>query len=297
MKASPDMTCLRLPSPTRRRLPGLVPVALVTLAACSGSGPATVAPPVGQEIETPGIEGYTTQHNGFTRARIDNATTPGDRAILAQFEDANPDSPAGYRNLIAQTEQRYLDNMEIEVIAQVAATVNGERVVRVLRLTADQGPFENVDSRGNLIAKGEFFFRGAAEVYARVDGGALQRGVGELQNMVVDFDKQSVSINLRTPFDPTGGSDIETELTAASIPLNVVTGTFGGPVTVSTRSGDTGEILTSDGLLRGNLNGDAAGLSRLVENMTTSGLFTVGGIGDRFTADGVFWGSQLNYAD
>lgn len=271
---------------------------LLALTACSGGGGSTSAPivpaPVGTTIETPGIEGYTTQHNGFSRARIDRASTPADRAILAQFEDADPSSPAGYRNLIAQTEQRYVENMDLEVIAEVA-TVNGdERVVRVLRLTADQAPFDNVGADGKLIAKGEFFFRGSAEVYAVVDGGALQRGIGDLENMVVDFDNQSVSINLRTPFDP-GVSEIETEMLAVKIPLNIVTGTFGGTVTLSTRSTTTGEILVSDGILRGNLNGDEDGLSRRIENMTTSGLFTVGSAGDRFTADGVFWGSQLNY--
>ncbi len=220
--------------------------ALVALASCSGGsgggggsgGDSTPTLPEGTRIETPGIEGYVTAHNGYTRSRIDRATTAGDRAILAQFEDADPASPAGYRNLIAQTEQRYIDTMQIEVIAQIETMAGSEKVVRVLRMTADQAPFDNVGADGNLIAKGEFFFRGHAEVYAMVDGGELQRGVGDLENMVVNFDTETVSINLRTPNNPGAGSEIETEMLAANIPLNVRTGTFGGEVSLSTRSAE-----------------------------------------------------------
>ncbi|MWB78757.1 viral aspartic protease [Pseudooceanicola sp. 216_PA32_1] len=292
-------------SATSIRQTGCAIALLALLAACSGGGgggggmttaPMTPAPvPVGTTITTPGVADYVTDHNGFTRARI-SSSTPADMAILQQFDDANPANPAGYRNLIALTEKRYTDNMQLEVIAEVASAAGGgEQVVRVLRLTADQAPFKNLDSNNNLIAKGEFFFRGSAEVYAMVDGGALQRGIGDLENMVVNFDTQTVSINLRTPFNPAAGSGIETEMVAANIPLNVVTGSFGGPVALQTRSATTGEVLTSTGTLRGNLNGDEAGLSRLVENMTTSGLFSVGQTGERMTAQGIFWGSQLNY--
>lgn len=285
-----------------RAFPAFVsmPHAVACLAASAllaGCGSSSAPPPVGTEIETPGIEGYVTDHNGYTRARVSRADSVADAAILAQFDDADPADPAGYRNLITQTEQRYVDNMQLEVIAQVVTAAGGEEIVRVLRLTADQGSFDNLDRTGAPIAKGEYFFRGAAEVFAVVDGGAVQRGVGELENMVVNFDTQTVSINLRTPLDPSAGSAIETELLAVDIPLNIVTGTFGGEVNLTTRSGDSGESLSATGLLRGNLNGDEASLSRLVENMTTSGLFTVGDAGDRFTADGIFWGSQLNYGD
>ncbi len=294
MQALPEMTLFRS---HRTAFAGLVLSACIALASCTGIGGGRATLPPGTEIDTPGIETYVTAHNGYSRARIDRADSVEDSSILAQFDDADATGPAGYRNLITQTEQRYLDTMQIEVIAEITAIDGGEKVIRVLRLTADQAPFDNVGADGKLIAKGEFFFRGSAEVYAIVDGGELKRGVGTLENMVVNFDTETVSINLRTPFNPEGGSEIETEMLSAQIPLNIRTGAFGGPVSLSTRSADTGETLVSDGVLRGNLNGDADGLSRLVENMTTSGLFTVGVPGDRFTADGVFWGSQLNNAD
>lgn len=265
----------------------------IGLAACSGGAP-PAPPPDATVIDTPGIEAYTTDHNGHSRVRLDLTESAADDAILGQFDDASPDSPAGYRNLVTLTEARYARNMTIEVIAEVTGA---DDVVRILRITADQAPFDNLDAANGLIAEGRFYFRGAAQVYAVVDGGALQVGRGDLENMVVDFDSETVSINIRTPFDPGAGSAIETEIAATGIPLNVVTGAFGGAVTMTTRSGETGDILSADGMLRGNLNGDARGLSRLVENMTASGLFTIGGDGGRFQADGVFWGSQLNYAE
>jgi hypothetical protein len=266
--------------------------ALVAVAGCSAL--AVRRAPDAAVVTTPGIDTSITDQRGFQRARIDRAG-PGDAAVLAQF-DATGAGPAGFVNLIALTEQRYRDTMAIEVIAEVD-TAAGGRVIRILRLTADQAPFVNVRQDGTTIGTGRFFFRGGAEVYARLDGGALARGVGELQNMIVDFDAATVAIDLRTPFDPAAGSAIETELRAADLPFNIRTGTFGGPVTLATRSADTGEIVTEAGVLRGHIRGDEAGLSRLVENMTGSGLFTVGGAGSRLQADGVFWGSQLNYTD
>jgi hypothetical protein len=273
----------------------------LTLTGCGGGGggggTAGNAPEQGTQIVTPAFETYTTDHNGYSRVRLQTAAGDADRAILDRFDDPARTGPADYRNLIALTEDRYRDTMTLEVIAQVSGSGDGEKVERILRLTADQAPFDNVDSRGNLIASGKYYFRGSAEVYATVDGGGLQRGVGDLENMVVDFDRQTVRINLRTPFDPGAGSDIETEIDARGLSLNVLTGAFGGAVKMTTRSAETGDTLTSSGQLRGSLNGDAAGLSRLIENMTTSGLFTVGGDRDRFQAEGIFWGSQLNYAD
>lgn len=278
---------------------------VLTLAACGGGGggggtgsaSGGSAPETGTEIDTPAFESYSTDHNGYSRVRLQPGGGHGDSAILAQFDDADPADPSGYRNLIAQTEARYLDTMTIEVIAEVSGTGPDEKIERILRLTADQAPFNNVDGDGNLIASGQYYFRGGAEVYASVDGGSLQRGIGDLENMVVDFDSEAVTIDLRTPYDPGAGSEIETAIQASDLSLNVLTGAFGGTVEMTTRSADTGEIISSTGQLRGNLNGDEEGLSRLVENMTTSGLFTVGGDSDRFQADGVFWGSQLNYED
>jgi hypothetical protein len=262
----------------------------LTLAGC---GAFSVRPAPGLAVvETPGIATGTTDRRGFQRARIDRSG-PADAAVLAQF-DATGSGPAGFVNLIALAERRYADTMAIEVVAEVDTTGG---VTRILRLTADQAPFVNLRQDGSTIGRGSYFFRGGAEVYARLDGGPILRGRGELQNMVVDFDTATVAINLRTPFDPGGGSAVETELRATDLAFNTRTGTFGGPVTLSSRSATTGEIVTATGVLRGHIRGDEAGLSRLVENMTGSGLFTVGDPGARLQADGVFWGSQLNYTD
>lgn len=280
---------------------GIVLSLTLALAACGGGGGGSSsggnAPAAGKDIDTPAFETYTTDHNGYSRVRLQTATDARDNAILGQFDDANPDSPSGYRNLIAQTEARFVKNMTIEVIAEVSGSGDDEKIERILRLTADQAPFDNVDRDGNLIASGQYYFRGGAEVYASVDGGSLQRGVGDLENMIVDFDSETVTINIRTPYDPAAGSEIETAIQASNLPLNVLTGAFGGTIEMTSRSADTGQLLSSTGQLRGNLNGDEKGLSRLVENMTTSGLFTAGSDGDRLRADGVFWGSQLNYED
>tara|TARA_R110000868_G_scaffold221493_1_gene473102 strand:+ start:29845 stop:30681 length:837 start_codon:yes stop_codon:yes gene_type:complete len=267
---------------------------LTLLSACMGGG-AEKVPLVGTPIETAGIQGYVTNHNGYSRARIDSYGA-ADASTIAQFEDPDPANPAGYKNLIALTEARYFDNMQLEVIAEVKSTEGGEEIVRVLRVTADQAPFDNVDRKGNLIASGKYYFRGQAEVYASVDGGALQRGTGTLENMVVDFDTQSVLIDLRTANNPAGGSQIETTMVVDNIPLNVVTGAFGGAVTLSTRDLDDQSVsIVSSGTLRGNLSGDEDSVARLDENMATSGVFSVSG--DRMTAEGLFWGTQLHYGE
>ncbi|QOL79576.1 viral aspartic protease [Pseudooceanicola spongiae] len=295
------MTCdiastpLRVSRRTAFRL--ATPLACLTaLSACMGGSSEPVVQPTPTEISTPGIQHYKTNHNGYSRARIDRYGAE-DVSIISQFEDPSPANPAGYKNLIALTEARYWDNMQLEVIAEVKTTEAGEEIVRVLRVTADQGSFDNVDRKGNLIASGKYYFRGNAEVYASVDGGALQRGVGTLENMVVDFDTRSVMIDLRTPNDPARGSQIETTMLVDNIPLDVVTGAFGGTVTLSTRDlTDTDKKIVSSGTLRGNLSGSEKGTSRLKEDLTTSGIFTVGSDGDRLKADGIFYGTQLNYA-
>ena len=265
---------------------------LVLLAGC-GSG-TTPAPREGKVITTPGIVSYTTGHNGYSRARIE-AVGAEDAALVAQF-DTDPTTPAGYRNIIELTEARYRETMFIEVIAEVAPdTDSTERVVRVLRMTADQAPFDLRARDGSTLQPtGQFYFRGEAEVYASRDGGELLRGRGELVNLTVNFDTETVSINIRTPFDPSLGSAVETEITALELPFSVTTGQFGGTVFMTTRSEVDGAILSVAGVLLGHMSGNEAGLTRLVENLTTSGLFTIGTAGEPFSARGVFWGGQLN---
>ena len=133
---------------------GIVSSLTLALAACGGGGGGSSsggnAPAAGKDIDTPAFETYSTDHNGYSRVRLQTATDARDNAILGQFDDANPDSPSGYRNLIAQTEARFVKNMTIEVIAEVSGSGDDEKIERILRLTADQAPFDNVDRDGNL---------------------------------------------------------------------------------------------------------------------------------------------------
>ncbi|SNT42225.1 hypothetical protein SAMN05421763_11720 [[Luteovulum] sphaeroides subsp. megalophilum] len=265
------------------------------LTACGGggSGEKNVEPKfTGREVVTEGIEHYVTDHNGYSRVRIDNAATQADYDALGQFDDSNPATPAGYRNLIERAENAYTNSVFVEVIAQIDKDAEGdEQVVKVLRLTADQAPFDNVDGAGNPIGSGKYYFRGNGDfrVYARVDGGEVQTGVGDLEALTIDFDTGTAAIHLRTGLNET--SRIETEILAENLTFDILTGTFGGAITQTARVG--GDTLTAQGYLRGSISGNEASLTRQKEQMTTSGVFTADGA--RLNSDGIFWGSQLNY--
>ncbi|WP_101342017.1 viral aspartic protease [Cereibacter azotoformans] len=267
-----------------------------SLAACGGGGGSGGGQPEpnfpGREVVTEGIENYVTDHNGYSRVRIDNATRQADRDALGQFDDADPASPAGYRSLIEEAENGFPDSVFVEVIARMDGSgKDGGKVVKVLRLTADQAPFDNVDKAGNPVGSGKYYFRGTGSfrVYASVDGGGVLTGKGDLENLTIDFDKGTAAINLRTGVNDT--SQIETQILADDLAFNVVTGTFGGAITQTARVG--GETLTARGHLRGSISGTEDSLKRLNERMTTSGVFSADG--ERLKSDGIFWGSQLNY--
>ncbi|AMY68630.1 hypothetical protein [Frigidibacter mobilis] len=256
--------------------------ALAVLAGCGGGGgggEASINP--GTEIVTPGLESYTTQHNGYSRVRLTRSAGESDDTALVQFDDADPASPAGYKSLIAETEAAYARTMTIEVIAEV----NGDGdPTRILRLTADQTPVQNIAS-----ASGKYYFRGKNYVWVSVDGAALQSGYDQngLVDMVIDFDAQTASINLRTGVD--AGSDVRTEIVATGMPFNVSSGAYGGAITLSVWV-TGGDILTADGMLRGNIGGDMSDVSR--ENLTTSGAYTAES--DRIAATGIFYGQHPN---
>lgn len=259
---------------------------LVVLAGCGGGGGGTggggVTPPdPGTEIVTPGLESYTTQHNGYARVRRTQSEGSADDAVLAAFDDADPASPAGYKSLIAEAEAAYTGTMTIEVIAEVDG--NGDPT-RILRLTADQAPVENIAS-----ASGKYYFRGKNYVWVSVDGAPLQSGYDEtgLVDMVIDFDAETASINLRTGVD--AGSDVRTEILANDMPFNVSSGAYGGPITLSVWAPGN-EILEADGMLRGNIGGDLSDVSK--ENLTTSGVYVAES--DRIEASGIFYGQHPN---
>lgn len=259
---------------------------LALLAGCGGGGGGGEGggePPTdpGTEIVTPGLESYTTDHNGYARVRRSQSQGPADDAILAQFDDADPASPAGYRSLIAETEAAYTQTMTIEVIAEVDG--NGDPT-RILRLTADQAPVENIAE-----ASGKYYFRGENYVWVSVDGGALQSGYDEtgLVTMVIDFDAETASINLRTGVDAT--SEVRTEMIADDMPFNISSGAYGGEITLSVWD-TNGDILAADGMLRGNIGGDLSDVSK--ENLTTSGVYYAES--DRIEASGIFYGQHPN---
>ncbi|MGO4854143.1 viral aspartic protease [Phaeovulum sp. W22_SRMD_FR3] len=269
-------------------------IALGLLAGCGGGGgPANL--PDGKDIETTKpIESYTTNHNGYSRVRLDKSTS-ADAGVIAQFEDSNPADPAGYRNLIALSDAAYAGKMTIEVLAQVAGSGSGEKVTRLLRLTADQNPFENVSGGALVTADGTFHFRGQNFVWVGIDGNPLLSGSDSngLVDMVLDFGAETASINLRTGVS--GASDVRTEISAENLPFNIRTGAYGGDITVQVWDPNSNAIFGADGSLRGNVGGSPTYADNH-HGMTTSGLYTATGTGggSAISVDGVFFGTDPN---
>ncbi|CAM3331008.1 viral aspartic protease [Paracoccus nototheniae] len=274
--------------------------ALALLTACGGSGggggsetPVTPPPPEGRPVGTGPFEAYQTQHNGFSRTRMDRSR-PGDAAVLAAFEDGNPAGPAGYRDLIALTEAQYAGQMTIEVIAEVDPR-NGNRATRLLRLTADQAPFENLRDGELVTAGGQYFFKGESFAWVTIDDGPLLSGRHSegLENLMLDFDRGTADIDIRT--EVSARSDVEIGLQARGLPFNVVTGAYGGATTISVRNPDVAETYDIPGYLRGSVGGSPTYRDDR-HGMTTSGLYTATGRdgGHRVTVDGVFVGADPN---
>ncbi len=265
---------------------------LTLLAACGTATRPSL--PDGRTIDTPDFVTYVTGHNGYSRVRRDYGTE-GDAAVLAQFEDADPTDPAGYRNLIALNESLYGGRMNIEVIAEVD-TGDGT-VRRLLRLTADQSPFVN-EAGGELIAAtGRFYLRGANYNWVSIDDGPLIGGSDAtgLVDMVLDLDSETVSLNLRTGVG--GDSLIRTEITVVDMPLNIRSGAYGGDIVIQVWDPDSADILAIDGALRGNLGGTPI-YGDGQHDLTTSGLYTADGVDDatgrRVRIDGVYMGRDPN---
>lgn len=270
---------------------------LALLAGCSGGGGGAVSPPPpeGRPVGSGPFETYRTQHNGFQRVRADRAQ-PGDAAVLAQFDDADPADPAGYRNLIALAEADYASQMTIEVIAQVD-TENGGAPTRLLRLTADQAPFDNVRDGALVTASGQYFFKGQSFAWVTIDDGPLLSGQHSegLENLMLDFDRGTADIDIRT--EVSDRSQVEIGLRARGLPFDVVSGAYGGAATIRVRNPDVTETLRIDGHLRGNVGGSPT-YQDGTHGMTTSGLYTATGTdgGRVVTVDGVYVGRDPNAA-
>ena len=250
--------------------------------------------PDGRAIEVTGFETYTTAHNGYSRVRRSYATDT-DSAALAAFEDADPSDPAGYRNLIDLAGTPYEGLMTIEVLAEVDGP-DGP-ATRLVRLTVDEQPFNNVQDGQLIAATGQFFLRGGNAAWVTIDDGPLLQGSDAtgLVNMVIDFDTESVSLNLRTGVD--GDSQVRLEIAAEDVPLNIRTGAYGDDIVIQVWDPDSPDVLSVDGTLRGALGGTPT-YTDGISDLSTSGLYTADGYdeatGRRLRVDGAFYGVDPN---
>lgn len=279
----------------------LVLLSLVLLAACGGGGgggtgdaPPLAPPPEGRPVASGPFQTYTTQHNGFARVRRDASQGPRDARALAAFDDGNPADPAGYRDLIARADADRAGRMTIEVIAEVDPR-NGRRATRLLRLTADQAPFDNLRDGQLVAASGQYFFKGQSFAWVTIDDGPLLSGRHSdgLENLMLDFDRGTANVDIRTEVSPR--SQVEIGLRARNLPFNVVTGAYGGAATISVRNPDVTETYRIDGQLRGNVGGSPTYRDGR-HGMTTSGLYRATGRdkGHAVRVDGAYSGVDPN---
>lgn len=268
---------------------------LSLLAACGSSGGGAggaAPPPTGRPVASGPFETYSTQHNGFQRVRMDRSR-PSDAAALAAFEDGDPRDPAGYRNLIDLAETAYAGQVVIEVIAQVEG--GSDAPVRLVRLTADQAPFDNLRDGALVTSGGRYFFTGESFAWVTIDNGPLLSGRHPkgLENLVLDFDRGTADIDIRT--EVSDRSQVEIGLRATGLPFDVVSGAFGGATTIRVRNPDVTESYRIPGRLRGNVGGRPV-YEDGQHGMTASGLYTARGRdgGRLVTVDGAFVGRDPN---
>ena len=275
---------------------GLRIVGLAALCGCDGGGSLPPLPPLpaGAVVTTPAFQSYSRNDNGFGRVRRDDSVA-ADAAVLAQFEDANPADPAGYRQLIALSDAAYNGKVIIEVIGQVAGSGSTETVTRLLRLTADQTPLLNEKNGALVAATGQFFLRGQNFVWVSINGQPIKSGgdSGGLVNLMLDFGAQTADINLRTGVTAT--SQVRTEIAATGLPFNIRTGAYGGDVTIQVSDPASTAIYGIAGSLRGNVGGSPVYANSL-HQLTTAGLYTASGTDGaaQVSVDGVFVGKDPN---
>lgn len=269
---------------------------IALLAGCGGSGgPAETLPP-GAEVNVPGFETYTTDHNGFARVRRDESR-PEDAAILAGFDDDDPTDPVGYRNLIALNQALYGGRVSLEVLAQVTDTDSGEQVARLLRLTADTEPFRNEQDGRLATASGQFHLRGHNFTWVSIDDGPILSGEDDrgLVDLVLDFDTGRADLTLRTGVD--GRSRVRSQVEARDLPFNIRTGAYGGGMQVTVWDPDGPDVLEITGVLRGNVGGTPTHQGGQ-HGLSTAGLYAAEGVdeatGRRLRLHGAFAGVDPN---
>lgn len=266
--------------------------AVLLLVACSGGSGNAPTPPTGRPVASGPFQTYTTQHNGFNRVRMDRSL-PKDANAIAAFEDADPRDPAGYRNLIRLAEQDYIGKVTIEALAQIDTSSGAP--TRLVRLTADQAPFENLRNGSLVTTGGRYFFRGQSFAWVTIDDGPLLSGRHDqgLESLVLDFDRGTADINIRT--EVSNRSQVEIGLRANGMPFDVVSGAFGGDTTIRVRNPKVTETYRIPGHLRGNVGGSPT-YSNGQHRMTASGLYTARGVdeGRKVKVDGAFVGRDPN---
>lgn len=241
------------------------------LAGCGGGSSGGASLPPGRDVDVPGFETYVNDHDGFSRVRRDDSR-PEDAPVIAGFEDNDPRDPAGYRNLIALNREIYGGRVVLEALAEVEQGEEGERAVRLLRLTADTEPFRNGGDGRVATASGQFYLRGHNVAWVSIDDGPLLSGEDSrgLVNMVVDFDTETASLELRTGVH--GASQVRTEVNAENLPFNIRTGAYGGEIAIRAWDPDSPDILETGGSLRGNLGG-TPGYANDRHGLSTAGLY------------------------
>lgn len=266
------------------------------LQACGGGGGGKAPLPPGKEIDTPEFETYRTDHNGRNRVRSRIAVSGADKDALTAF-DTTGSGPAGYLSLIDLQGTPYDGKMTIEVIG--AVDEGSGKTNRLLRLTADQTAFVNERNGAPIAAKGQYHFRGVNYAWVTIDNGPLLSGYHAqgLENLVIDFDNETASVNLRT--EVAGSSEVEITLEGNDLPFNIRSGAWGGDVTIQIRDPNSPLEGSIDGVLRGNIGGSPE-YANGQHDMTTSGIYTGSGIitGDGtdhpVSVDGIFFGRDPN---
>lgn len=274
---------------------GCAVLSLLILPACGGGGGGSGASIPDREpirLDNGPFDTYQTKHNRFSRIRND-LSGRGDAAIIAQFEDADPVDPAGYRNLIASNEKLYKGTMVIEVLAEVDPG-KGAKAKRLLRLTADQAPLQKVGADG-MAPKGIYHFRGQSFAWVTIDDGPLLSGRHDrgLENLALNFDTGKASIDIRT--EVSSNSQVEIGLKAKDLPFDVASGAYGGKVRIKVNNPDVTETYTVNGHLRGSVGG-RPGYVDDRHGLTTSGLYTARGTskGKTVSVDGAYRGLDPN---
>ena len=269
------------------RLIALLSLALVGCGT-TPSPPAAPPLPVPRAVQVPGFETYVTDHNGFSRVRRTYGPPDGASGMA-------PRDPAALRSLITPDPALYAGHVEVEVLAELAT--EGGPVSRLVRLTVDQTPFTNLRDGGVIAASGLFYLRGANYTWVTVDDGPVLSGQSQrgLEHMVLDLDNQSVSLILRTGVDE--HSQVRTDLVAEGLPLDILTGAFGGDVAMQVWVDGNPATIRAEGSLRGQLGGTPEyGPGR--HEMSTSGLYFGEGTdpvtGRHVRLDGLFLGRDPN---